>query len=193
MATAPDSEGPPGDDPPTVHIHEVCSECLLAQCSHQRRARARQICACTLCTFAQPSTCRIACQCVIALQRCVSWLDQSWLIHFVCAENNAPASKRQKVGKGLHWSGVGKGERFELQVTDVPTGKANEKVTVTVQMQRNRQSGLSESVEPSWNFTAKGVCARIISTHHARVLTSALHVRQHLSLVASVAATSSTM
>ena len=102
MATAPDSEGPPGDDPPTVHIHEVCSECLLAQCSHQRRARARQICACTLCTFAQPSTCRIACQCVIALQRCVSWLDQSWLIHFVCAENNAPASKRQKVGKGLH-------------------------------------------------------------------------------------------
>jgi len=54
-----------------------------------------------------------------------------------------------------HWSGVERGCAFALVLSDVP-GPKGSKVEVTVALRRNPVNGLTESVEPGWEFKAKG-------------------------------------
>ena len=68
----------------------------------------------------------------------------------------AQASQKRKGTKPEHWSKKVRGEMFTLLVKDVPIDGTSKKKDVAVQMCRNRQTGLTESMEPGWIFTAKG-------------------------------------
>ena len=71
------------------------------------------------------------------------------------AGSGGGSGNKRKAAPAAHWSGVAKGATFTLTVPDVPGPNGN-KVGVQVAMQRNKQTGLSESIEPGWTFAAKG-------------------------------------
>ena len=67
------------------------------------------------------------------------------------------ASRKRKAAPEEHWSKKSKGESFVLTVEKVvPTGRPGDKVSVNVALRRHPMTGLTESMEPGWSFTAKG-------------------------------------
>ena len=85
------------------------------------------------------------------------------------APSECPSSKRKAVpAPADHWSKVAKGERFIVEVDNVPTGRGSETTTVKVQLRRNWETGFTESVEPGFVFPPKGA-------HCTRTLPKMLH------------------
>ena len=66
------------------------------------------------------------------------------------------ASRKRKAAPEEHWSKKLKGQAFVLTVENVaPTGRPGDKVSVEVALRRNALTGLTESMEPGWSFTAR--------------------------------------